>query len=79
MGLEANISESVNLTCQAQGTPPIHYQWLRDGVLIDGAVFPYLYIPELRPEDRGSYVCEAVNPVDTTQSEPGTIVISGRF
>ena len=72
-----DLSEPLNLTCDAMGNPPPSYQWYRDDVLIEGANLPYLYIPEATPEDRGSYTCVATNENGNTSSNPGLTTIPG--
>lgn len=74
---EADLSNPVNLTCSAEGTQPISYQWFKDDVLIPGASFPTLYIPEVVPEDRGNYKCVATNTVGSVQSPTALVTIPG--
>ena len=69
--------EALNLTCEAMGNPPPSYQWYQDGEEIPGANLPYLFIPEVNPEDRGSYTCAATNENGITTSNPGLTIIPG--
>ena len=73
------IHTSVNLSCMATGVPPPQYTWFKDGVLIPGETKPFLYIPEVQPNDRGSYRCKAANPLGESTSEVAILMIPGMF
>ncbi len=46
---------TVTLSVTATGSPPPLFQWRLNGVNIPGAVFSALTLPNLRPQDGGSY------------------------
>ena len=73
------IHTPLNLSCMATGAPPPEYTWFKDGVLIPGETKPFLYIPELQPNDRGSYRCKATNPLGESTSERANLMIPGMF
>jgi len=53
----------------AEGTPPLAYQWYRDGEAVSGATEPVLTLANLQPADAGSYtvvVSNEVSPVTST-------------
>jgi len=61
---------TVNLTCQAQGTPPPTIQWTLDGVILERASgLQYqvskdgqnLVLTEVGPEQEGRYACTVTN------------------
>ena len=63
-------SHSVKLKCEAKGTPPLKYTWLKDGELLKGRrLDPYLNtsiwflkLKEVVPNDAGQYTCIVSNP-----------------
>ena len=63
----------------ATGVPPPEYTWFKDGVLIPGETQPLLYIPEVQPNDRGSYKCKATNPLGEVTSEVVVLMIPGTY
>ena len=71
------IHTPLNLSCMATGVPPPQYTWFKDGVLIPGETKPFLYIPEVQPNDRGSYRCKAANSVGEVTSEVAALTIPG--
>jgi VCBS repeat-containing protein len=67
-----NIGESATFIVFASGTGPFTYQWRFNGVDIPGARQFQLTVPNVRPEDAGSYaviVSNAAGPV-TSDSAP---------
>ena len=77
MNMQAELDQSVNLTCEVFGDLPITYQWTRDGVVLPGEVLPYFFIQEVKPKHRGAYTCMAMNRVNSTCSQPGLLSING--
>ena len=73
------IHTQLNLSCMATGVPPPQYIWFKDGVLISGETKPFLYIPDVQPNDRGSYRCKATNPLGESTSEVAILMIPGMF
>ena len=68
---------SANLTCFAMGHPIPQYIWFKDGVLIPGETQPFLFFPNVQPNDRGSYKCKATNSLGEDTSEIAILTIPG--
>ena len=77
--ITAQLVQSINLTCEAESYPSPIYKWYKDGQLIPGETLPYLFIPEVSPEDRGSYSCEASNTGGQISSNLAQIAIPGTY
>ncbi len=61
-----------SLSVTATGTPPLAYQWYRDGGIIPGATAESLILTNLQPADAGSYtvvVSNEVGPVTSSEAE----------
>lgn len=62
-------SHSVKLKCEAKGTPPLKYTWLKDGEPLKGRRLDpylntsiwYLKLKDLVPKDAGQYTCIVSN------------------
>ena len=74
---KANLTMPINLTCTAEGHPTPTYEWYKDGKLIPDEIFPFLYIPEPLPEDRGDYTCVAINSHGNGTSQEAELDIDG--
>ena len=55
--------ESVTLCIEAEGTDPLHFTWLHDDKVVEGACGPVLMLNGVREADSGSYVCQVENQV----------------
>ena len=77
MNIQAELDQSVNLTCEVSGDLPITYQWTRDGVVLPEELLPYFLVQEVKPNHRGAYACGAMNKVNSTTSQPGLLTING--
>lgn len=53
------------------------YYWYKDGELLTMTKNPELVIVDAQPDDRGSYMCLAVNEAGNVTSTPGLVVIPG--
>ncbi|WP_436792690.1 PQQ-dependent sugar dehydrogenase [Actinospongicola halichondriae] len=74
----AAIGGSVTFGVEADGPPPLTYQWRRDGSAIDGATAASLTISDLTADDDGAtfdVVITAGNGASVT-SDPATLTIS---
>ena len=69
----------MNLTCNAVGFPQPTYQWLRDGVVIESEVQPFLVISGIGPEERGFYQCTVSNIVGSVRSMKALITVEGEL
>jgi hypothetical protein len=59
----------VVLEIGAEGTPPMHFQWFKDGSPIEGAEQPKLIIPNPDSDREGLYNCIIENFCGTTSSD----------
>ena len=57
--LQVREGDEVEMLCNAQGTPPVMVQWLKDGQAVTTSA--RLFLASVRKEDEGEYTCRAVN------------------
>lgn len=67
--------DSVTLTASAKGTPPMTWQWYKDGVAIDGATSPEIVL-EGTIEDTGAYTVTVSNAWGSASSDETPVAIS---
>lgn len=60
---------------QAEGTPPLSYQWYRNGQPIPGATAECLVIDPVRPGDAGTYHVVVSNQCDSVPSDAVPLVV----
>ena len=66
----------VTLSVSPSGSPPLTYQWSRNGVSLAGATtFAYTLSP-IQPADAGSYTVKVTGPAGTVTSNPANIAIA---
>jgi hypothetical protein len=65
------------LTLRASGTPPLFYQWSKDGVGVDGATASTFSLGKVRPGQVGSYTVVVSNSVGTVTSGVATVSVYG--
>ncbi|XP_055865968.1 uncharacterized protein LOC106054729 isoform X2 [Biomphalaria glabrata] len=68
-----NVGESVQMGCEATGTPSVSVHWIKVGSKIEGdpritVTDKYLEIKDLTKDDHGKYECRAINDVATVVS-----------
>ena len=73
--LQAFTGDSVRWEAAATGTPPLQYQWQKDGVDIEGAVSTVLELSNLAPEDAGQYRIRVANALGEAYSATGRLTI----
>ncbi|XP_064394608.1 hemicentin-1-like isoform X2 [Halichondria panicea] len=80
-GSRVEILSSVDLFCDAEGSPQPTFSWQQDGVSVGGTgPLGVLRLTEVRPEDRGFYTCTAHNIHGTSrESAAGLITIRGVY
>jgi uncharacterized protein (TIGR03790 family) len=75
IGATLCIGESWFAITSAPGADTI--QWLKDGIPIDGATSPFLFINSVTPDNRGTYTVEASNLCNTVVSDPAVLQVVG--
>jgi hypothetical protein len=60
---------------EAAGTPPLRYQWSKNGVAIPGANLPAFSILRTKPYDAGTYSCLVVNPYGSKESQEASLIV----
>jgi alpha-tubulin suppressor-like RCC1 family protein len=68
--VSARNGQQLLLQVEAIGSEPLHYQWAKDGVLLQDSRDSFLTIDNLRPEDAGSYSVVVSNSAGISVSEP---------
>ncbi|HTD85067.1 MAG TPA: immunoglobulin domain-containing protein, partial [Candidatus Binatia bacterium] len=68
-------NESAMFAVAARGTPPLKYQWRRNGRNISGATDATFMILHARPADSGSYDVVIANIAGTAHSEPVELTV----
>uniref|UniRef100_G1NTI9 Advanced glycosylation end product-specific receptor n=1 Tax=Myotis lucifugus TaxID=59463 RepID=G1NTI9_MYOLU len=53
---------TVTLTCEASSQPPPQIHWVKDGTPLPLPPSPVLLLPEVGPQDQGTYSCVATHP-----------------
>ncbi|XP_047414258.1 advanced glycosylation end product-specific receptor isoform X1 [Sciurus carolinensis] len=58
---------TVTLTCEAPAQPPPQIHWVKDGMPLPLPPSPILLLPEVEPQDQGTYSCVATHPSHGSQ------------
>lgn len=66
---------TAELSVTAAGSPPLTYQWLKDGVSVVGATNPTLVLANITPAQNGAYTVLVSNPVGTATSNPANVEV----
>ena len=66
---------TLRLGAQVDGAPPLAFQWLRDGVPLEGATSPDLVIEEIQTVSTGSYVLRATNTYGSVETNPVDVTV----
>lgn len=53
---------TVTLTCEASAQPPPQIHWIKDGTPLPLHSSPVLRLPEVGPQDQGTYSCVVTHP-----------------
>ncbi len=73
---EVCIGSAVTFNAAANGTEPISYQWMKNGVGIAGATGNIYRIPSASVEDEGSYSVMVSNPCGSVESIAATLTLN---
>lgn len=69
---------TATFTCNATGAPEITYQWMKNGVAIDGATEKQLVIEDVQQEDQGGYsVSITAGPYTYTSNVAPLVIVEG--
>lgn len=71
----AAVGSSITLEVEATGSPPLSYQWLRNGVPISGAILPQLLLSNLKLEDAGNFSVRVTNVAGSATSGTATLTV----
>jgi len=73
------VGEQLNLHPWVDGTPPLYFQWRKNGVDIPGANSPYLFLNNAKLSDAGDYVLVVSNAYGVATSSVSTVTILDRM
>ena len=71
-----NPDTSVTFSVTASGTPPLSFQWQKDGVYIDGATSKSFTIDSISENDEGFYSCNVSNDAGSVTSDDAELSVS---
>ena len=71
-----NARTDASFSVVAAGTPPLSYQWLKDGTNIDGATASLLALTSVQQSAQGSYCVVVSNAFGSTASSPACLVVN---
>lgn len=74
--ISVNPGQSATLTAGVTGTPPLTYQWMKDGAAIAGATSASLSIASATAADAGSYAVKVTNAYGTATSTAGALTVT---
>jgi hypothetical protein len=77
---DATVYEGVNvsLTVQAAGTPPLTFQWKKDGQILTEATNSSLVVANAKISDSGAYLVEIANAKGSITSDLAHLVVQAR-
>lgn len=78
VGVDLLENESAALGVTAMGTPPLAYQWFRNGLAVPGATAARLEFASLRLADAGTYWVEVSNAAGQAVSGPAVVRVRPR-
>jgi hypothetical protein len=74
--VNAAVGKSPTITASADGTPPLSYQWYKDGNIWPGQTGATVTFPNAQVFDSGAYKCVITNSSGSTTSPVVTLVIA---
>ncbi len=69
------LDSPVTFSVTAVGTPPLAYQWFKDGVAIAGFTGASLSLASAKLADAGSYTVRVTNAAGSVTSDPAVLVV----
>lgn len=72
---DLNLGDQLDLSVTATGTPPLYYQWYKDGELLPDAISPQLTVPSVKETDAGSYTVVVSNAIGSVTSNPAKVTL----
>jgi outer membrane protein assembly factor BamB len=69
------VGATVAFEVSASGTPPLSYQWLKDGTNLLGADAPSLTLTNVQMADAGRYLVVISNTVSAVMSQPAILTV----
>ena len=74
------IGSTATFTVAYTGTPPLTFQWRRNGALVPGGSSPTLVINNVQSANAGTYTVRISNALNFVLSQPATLTVaSGQF
>jgi pectate lyase len=70
-----NAGSSVSFNVAAGGTPPLSFQWQKDGSPVAGATSPTLSLSNVQAGDAGSYTVTVTNGAGSITSNPAVLTV----
>lgn len=71
-----NPGDGITFTVSPLATPPLSYQWHKEGVPLEGATSSVLTLTDIQPEDAGSYCVEIRNVFGATTSASADLTVN---
>lgn len=71
----ANPAQTATFSVTSDGTPPLTYQWRKNGVDIPGATGAVFVIPSVQLSDAGKYTVRVSNPAGSCVSDNATLSV----
>ncbi|MBI4660423.1 MAG: immunoglobulin domain-containing protein [Verrucomicrobia bacterium] len=71
----ATAGSTITLTVEATGTPPVVYQWKKDGVPIPGATSAALVLERVTPIQSGGYSVQVSNALNSVISRMASVIV----
>ncbi len=75
-GQTAMVGASTSFSVVATGSPPLSYQWRKDGLAIGGATSATLSLSGLQPNDIGNYTVVVSNASGSVTSSAASLAVS---
>ncbi|MBE0541227.1 MAG: immunoglobulin domain-containing protein [Verrucomicrobia bacterium] len=74
--LMRNVGETATFTVTPLGTPPLAYQWRKEGVVLSGATASALSLTNVQRVDAGWYDVDVSNAYGSVTSAPATLSVN---